>query len=331
MGDRRAEAGQAGPQCTAAQTAERTDDGVVAAGLHGRFAEFMRRLLAFAAAIAIWLPLPGAAQVPQTFLWREDATPVFGGWSGLWMAPDGLSLKAVSDKGRFVEATLTRTDGAITGVEVTRLGPIQEREGKTAPLGFLQDAEGLAIAPDGAIYISFEGHHRVRRWADFDQEPEQLHPIRFFYHLQVNSGFEALAVDDAGVVYAVPERSGRWERPFPVWRLKDGEWDDALSLTRRDKFLVADAAFGPDGRFYLLEREFVWYSGFRNRLRRFVLGPDGFDGGEELWRSSFGAYDNLEGLSVWRNENGGLTATMISDDNFNPLQDTWLVELPVPE
>ena len=279
--------------------------------------------------------LPAAGQAagpapPDAFRWSH-ADDRFGGWSGLRIAQDGLSLLAVSDRGRFMEATLTRTGGTITAARVERLGDIAEREGKTAPGGFLQDAEGLAVGSDGAIYISFEGHHRVRRWRDLEAEPEALHPVGFFAELQVNSGLEALAIDSEGTLYAVPERSGTWERPFPVWRFRNGSWDNALSLPRSERFLVSDAAFGPDGRLYLLEREFVWHSGFRNRVRRFTLGPAGFDEGEEIWRSDFGDYDNLEGISLWRDTSGAMRATMISDDNFNPLQATWLVELLIPQ
>ena len=47
--------------------------------------------------------------------------------------------------------------------------------------------------------------------------------------LQDNSGLEALAIDADGALYAIPERSGDWERPFPVYRLRDGAWDTTSS------------------------------------------------------------------------------------------------------
>ena len=42
-------------------------------------------------------------------------------------------------------------------------------------------------------------------------------------------------------------------------------------------------------------------------------------------------HDNLEGLAVWRDDSGAIRLTMISDDNFNLLQRTELVEYAVPE
>ena len=147
-----------------------------------------------------------------------------------------------------------------------------------------------------------------------------------FARLQTNSGLEALAIDAGGALYAIPERSGAWERPFPVFRLRDGRWDRSLSLRRDGTFLVAGADFGPDGRLYLLERDFRWLRGFATRIRRFDLGPGGFGAEALLLETPFGALDNMEGISVWRDDAGRTRVTLISDDNFFALQRTVIVE-----
>ena len=46
-----------------------------------------------------------------------------------------------------------------------------------------------------------------------------------------------------------------------------------------------------------------------------------------VWRSSHGTHSNLEGLSLWRDGQGRLIASMVSDDNFSPLLPTTLVEV----
>lgn len=90
------------------------------------------------------------------------------------------------------------------------------------------------------------------------------------------------------------------------------------------------ADIGPDGRFYLLEREFTGV-GFRSRVRRFDMSDTALTNEITLIESHLLRHDNLEGISVWRDAAGALRLTMISDDNFNFFQRTELVEYTVPE
>ena len=71
----------------------------------------------------------------------------------------------------------------------------------------------------------------------------------------------------------------------------------------------------------MLERDFLGI-GFRSRVRRFDL-----TGGNEqvLLETRLRAHDNLEGISVWQDEQG-LRMTLISDDNFRAFQRTEIVE-----
>jgi len=81
--------------------------------------------------------------------------------------------------------------------------------------------------------------------------------------------------------------------------------------------------------FYLLERQFEWLGGFRNRIRRFELDANGFGAGETLLETRFRGYDNLEGISVWKNAEDQIMITMVSDDNFSFFQSTQLVEFAI--
>lgn len=89
---------------------------------------------------------------------------------------------------------------------------------------------------------------------------------------------------------------------------------------------MVGADFGPDGRLYVLERDFTWMGGFSNRVRSFRLGPDGFDDEATLLQTPFGSADNFEGITVWRDDDGGVRATLIADDNFFALQSTVISE-----
>jgi hypothetical protein len=281
-----------------------------------------------ALALVFWPPTLHAdgprLEFDAKVVWDEP-DPRFGGYSGLALQPDGRSFLAISDKGTWARGTLARKDGRIDAAQLTAMGDLHEISGD--PLGGTDyDAEGLAVDAKGRAFVSFESFHRVRRYDEIDGPAADVPAHPDFRDLQLNSGLEALAIHPDGTLYAIPERSGAWERPFPVHRLRDGRWDRRLRLRRDGTFLVAGADFGPDGRLYLLERDFRWLRGFSTRVRRFDLGAGGFGAETLLLQTPFGALDNMEGISVWRDRAGRTRVTLISDDNFFALQRTVIVE-----
>lgn len=284
----------------------------------------MIRSLLLALALA---PGPASAarlDLDARVLWSETE-PAFGGFSAIELHDGGEAFTAVSDRGHWATGALARRDGRLAAVTLTRFGPLHGVEGR--PLeGDDVDAEGLAVDKEGRFYVSFEAFHRIRRYDAIDAPPEAVPRNPDFRRLQANSGLEALAIDADGTLYAIPERSSAAARPFPVHRLRNGAWDRTLRLPRSGTFLVAGADFGPDGRLYLLERDFKWLGGFATRIRRFTLGEDGFDAGETLLETDFGSPDNFEGIFVWRDAEGEIRVTLIADDNFFALQSTVIAE-----
>ncbi|NUB44865.1 esterase-like activity of phytase family protein [Fertoebacter nigrum] len=290
-----------------------------------------RSRLALAAGLVLALGLDSSAsQAPaQGFLgsygWQMDDER-FGGFSAIEMTADGLGFIALSDRGAWTQGRITRdAEGVITDVTADPMELLKANA--EAPLSRARsDSEGMAVGPDGAIYVSFEGAARVLRYPRFGASAENLplHPA--FRTMQRNSALEALAVDRDGTLYTLPERSGREDRPFPVYRFRGGDWDQPFGLPRRGSFLPVAADIGPDGRFYLLERQFRGVLGFASRVRRFVLDADGLSAEETLLETGVGRHDNLEGLSVWRDATGALRLTMIADDNFRFFQRTEIVE-----
>lgn len=252
----------------------------------------------------------------------------FGGLSGLHISDNGSRILALSDRGQFLTGRVERDGDRITGVSEVGFAPVRQISGKPVNAANY-DAEGLAVDRQGDIYVSFEGFDRIRKYRSVEAEAQDIPRPRVFAALQENSGLEALAIDRAGALYAVPERSGRLDRPFPVFRFRNGQWDLRLSIPRRGNLLPTGADFGPDGKFYLLERDLAGLLGFKTRIRRFTLGPDGFTGEEVLLESRFGQFDNLEGISVWRDDRNRIRITLISDDNFFLLQTTQLVEFVI--
>jgi hypothetical protein len=287
-----------------------------------------RTVLGLTGAALAALTLQGSASQSPPAGWIGSYTwsnrpPRAGGLSGLRVTEGGMAFVAISDRGGFVRGRFLRDGaGVITGVSsdgftrLRALGQSPLRKGRT-------DAEGLALAPDGSYYISFEQEARVLRYARLDGSAENLPTPKAFARFGGNAALEALAIDARGTLYTLPEEPE--DRVFPVWRYRAGAWDQPYGIPAQGDFLAVDADFGPDGRFYLLERGFHGVAGFASRVRSFHLRSDGPTDERVEMQSETGVHDNLEGLSVWQDDKG-LRLTMVSDDNFFFLQRTEFVE-----
>ncbi|MGR3452538.1 esterase-like activity of phytase family protein [Pseudooceanicola sp.] len=285
------------------------------------------------ALIATLLAAPVRAEPPETARWlsstdlpRDQAG--LGGLSGLEVSVDGTSLVALSDRGTLFRGTIARAGETITAIRfdagVALRGPDGQRLTDT-----YADPEGLALGPDGRVYISFENQHRVLSYPPDMARATPMPMHRAFRALQLNSGLEAMAMDEAGRLYVVPERSGHVKRPFPVWRLEDGTWTEVFAIPRHPPYLPVGADFGPDGRLYLLERHFAGL-GFSSRVRAFELGEGGITAEEVLLETGTGTHGNLEGLAVWQDDTGAIRLTMVSDDNFLGFLPSQIVEYALP-
>lgn len=272
--------------------------------------------------------------LPHGFLsayrWQSD-DPLFGGFSALQLSANGSSFIAINDKSAYTTVQVTRDElGRIAQVIAEPMQKLRDQYGNTYGT-YRRDTEGIAIAADGSIFISFEQNARIAKFSTLADHGMLLPKPAAFKTLRKNASLEALASDANGVLYTLPERPVAGTVSFPVYRFRNGSWDQPFSLPKRGSFLAVAADIGPDGRFYLLERQFHGLSGFASRVRRFDLGPDGPGGEEVLLQSKPGQHDNLEGLSVWRDAGGSLRLTMISDDNFLFLQRTEIVEYRVSD
>lgn len=284
----------------------------------------------FALALMVWAgaaPADPSAELFGTYDWTERQGR-FGGFSALHLQAD--RFLAINDAGFAWTGRLERRHGKIRNVRDVSYARLRDIEG--APLGrFWNDAEGVAVLPNGDLAISFEQHHRIWRYSSISGAATPLPTAEAFAALQDNSGLEALASDAAGRLYAIPERSGRLDRPFPVYRLSDGHWQVPFSIPRRPPHLMVGADIGPDGRLYVLERHLSGAFGFHARVRRFDMSEDALTNEVTLVDTPAGTHYNLEGLSVWRDDQGRIRLTMISDDNFHWFMKTEFVEYIVTE
>ena len=108
-----------------------------------------------------------------------------------------------------------------------------------------------------------------------------------------------------------------------------------FSLKRTDDFDVSDCAATPDGKLLVLERRFSWARGLAMRIRSVpfaAIKPGALvDGPELIFADMASQVDNMEGLSVHRDPSGAVVLTLISDDNFSPLQRTLLLQFTLVE
>lgn len=294
-----------------------------------------RTRLALSSAFLALAGLQGSAEpanpagLLNVYRWTA-ADPDFGGISGLEVAQDGLSLLALTDKGRLVSARLERDEtGQIAAVTGVQMSPLLGRSGK--PLKDDQsDSEGLALAKDGRLFVSFETPGRVMEYLTPESNAYALPKHPDFARMDVNAALEALAVDDQGTLYTLEERKGDADGMLTLYRLRNDAWDDILRIPQHGSFLAVGADIGPDGRLYLLQRMVIPPVGFANRLSRFDLHESGATNETLLMESSAGQYGNLESVSIWQDK-GGMIATMVSDDNFLFFLPTQLVEIRLPD
>lgn len=269
----------------------------------------------------------GRPSAPHSFRLRHD-DPRFGGFSAIHLAPNGRDCLLLNDRGTFVALALQRDpDDRIIGADVLSFTNLKGPRGqRLAP--YLRDSEGLAISPEGGLYIGFEGIGGGRIWhfATKDATPDILPRASDFGSLALNGGLESLVMDGAGRLWTLPEEAKG--DSFPLYRFDAAGWTIAGRLPRTGRFLPVALDFGPDGSAFLLERAFRFPFGFASRLSRLQPGPEMER--EILWESRIGQFDNLEGLAISLAAGGILRATMVSDDNFLPVQRSELVEILFP-
>ncbi len=249
----------------------------------------------------------------------------FGGFSGLMVT--GERLIAVSDKGWWFGATLIEGDGTLS-LANARLAPMRDGEGDryTKAGG---DAEGLTrLGP--RLVVSFERDHRLMVLRDTGRVGATIQP-RAFEQFRSNKGLEALATlpDGRMIVFA----EGADDGGVPVFLVDPAGGVTEARLPRAGSHSVTGADIGPDGRLYLVLREYSLLFGVSIRVMRYRLGPGGLplaDSAETL--AAFEAasgIDNMEGISLERGADGEIRLWLISDNNFRASQRTLLVRFEV--
>jgi hypothetical protein len=262
----------------------------------------------------------------------------FGGLSGLVVTPSG-DVVAVSDRGFWLIARLVVDErGYLVGITDGEMGRLAGPGG--LPVGRRQqDAEEIALLPDGTAIVAFDHDHRLWRYhassIPFQGKVEPVAPPPGIALLPANGGIEALAhLSDGRLLALVEGLSVRGGGRLGWVRSAAGTWD-ALSYVPAPDYLPSGAAGLPNGDALVLERRFVDPFTYEARLTRVPGGeikPGARLSGRELARLAPPlSLDNFEGVAVRPGPAGETLIYLISDDNYLPIQRTLLLQFVLRE
>ncbi len=250
----------------------------------------------------------------------------YGGFSGLLIRNAGAEALVVTDKSFFFVLQLRRDDNDfLTGYSVIKKGRILSSKGELLK-GRNTDSESIAMDANNNYYISFESNHRIMMHTEVDGKGIFVPKHPMFRELSVNKGIEALAIDNENRLIAIPEKPPLGISDVPIFRLQDNKWEIIKYVKIEDNFLVTAAEILPMGLLLILERKFSWTQGFKTRFR--LISLDKFDNTEPIivFTSTANQFDNLEGMTFWKDKKGEMRILTVSDDNFHPLQQSEIRE-----
>jgi hypothetical protein len=231
---------------------------------------------------------------------------------------------------------------APVGIADAEMAPILGADGRPLNKRGRYDTESLA-EDGGTVYVGIERVHEIMRF-DYGRQGlrarGQLVPAPpGIKALPNNKSLECLVVPPrgaphAGTLIAISERGLDPQGNILGW-LIGGASPGGFTVKRTDEFEVSDCAVTPRGDLLILERRFSWLRGVAMRIRRVPLArvaPGALLEGPDLIFADMGyQIDNMEGLSVHTAADGALVLTLISDDNFSPLQRTVLLQFTLAE
>ena len=256
----------------------------------------------------------------------------FGGLSALQVSPDGRRMRALTDRGNWVTATLTYRGGVPIGMRDIDISPLRDLRGKTLK-GRRSDSESLATDADGdGVIVSFERQHRLWRYENSAGGafglPKPIKTPTDFYRLSDNGGIEAMTRLCDGRLLILAEKAFDQQPGVIGWVQSASGWQSFRYRTKA-ALRPTGATTLPNCDIAIVERSFSLIAGLDIRLTR--LRPEAIQPGatvvpEELAHLSDPlSIDNFEGIAARRGKDGETLIYLVSDDNFNSVQRTLLV------
>lgn len=265
----------------------------------------------------------------------------FGGLSGHTLLPDGKTWLAISDEGKWLSGSLDDdAAGTVTGISEVTLDDLLGTDGmpllRTRNKRFV-DAEAIRLTDNGDILVSFEGEHRILRYAaatGLGGAAQLLTPPKVIRTAPRNGGMEAIAALSKDRILALTEDMWDQQGRLVGWLVAGQRWQP-LRLRANGLFRPTDMAALPNGDVLLLERRFTLAGGPAARisfLKAKSIAADAVLNSITLAELSLPlSVDNFEALAVRPDGAGGWHLFLLSDDNFNPLQRTLLLQFQLPK
>ena len=275
-------------------------------------------------------PFPiGQIEYVSGFALASDAKE-FGGLSGASLSADGGTLTALADTGVWFRLAL-RHDGSgrLIGVAGGESGRLKDEQGKPLATKYVGDSESITRAADGSYYVTFEGWHRLWRYKSLAGAAKYVRPPTGMTSLPGNEGVEAATQLRDGRFLLLSEGDWTFNGDLQGW-LGDGKRWAELTLAPTGTFKPTDLALLPSGDVLLLERSVSLFAGFAARLsviRATTIAPGAQLSGEELAiiKSPL-PVDNFEGVTARATPDGSVLIYVLSDDNFNEIERTLLLQ-----
>jgi hypothetical protein len=261
----------------------------------------------------------------------------FGGVSALHMAADGSHFLALTDRGAWLRGRIVYRQGRPAGLADAEMAPVLGRDGRALAAHGWFDTESLAEDGEGHAYVGIERVEKIVRFDLKDGLRARGEPIPVppdFKTFSYNKSLECVAVAPknsklAGGLIAVTEHSLDAAGNHRAFVLR-GDHVERFSVKRSDDFDVSDCAILPPNDLLLLERSYSIARGVAMRIRRIPLDSikagATVDGTPLINADLAYQIDNMEGLGVSHDAKGETILTLVSDDNFSPLQRTLLLQ-----
>ena len=250
----------------------------------------------------------------------------FGGISGLTVSENGENFVFLSDKSFFFKGKIIRNNlNKIIDLKILDKGQLSSSKGEILT-GKNIDSESIVKIDKSGYYVSFESNNRIMYHETLKSPGKFIPKHSDFDKLLFNDGIEALAIKENGELYALPELPPKGKDYHPIYKFNNNEWSIIDKIKIDQGFKVVDAEMIDDENLITLERKFSFYDGFKIRLRRIIFEKNIIKNSEILLESLPWEYYNFEGLGKWKDSNGNIYLTMVSDNQFSPLLKTEVKE-----